>query len=346
MTAPGKSPRRIKTAAVKQAKKEKEKKPPRSRLLVKSAGATILLAILVLAGGLAVIYLAPDHGPVVKPVQPAHVPATKIPVFEVYPGEKQALPSPPTHTGDAVPAPSPPAGVGDTADLPSPPAVGQPRIAIIIDDIGYDRKIANRLITTDPALTLSILPESPFRREIAAAAREAGLEVMLHLPMEPEEYPHVDPGPGVLLTGMAPDALIGQLEADIADIPYITGVNNHMGSKLTTESVQLYQIFTVLKKKNLFFIDSRTTENSLCRPSAKKLQLPFAERDVFLDNTLSEADITRQVNQLADTAVRHGKAIGIGHPHPETCRVLADQLPLIKQRVQLVPASMLVTISD
>jgi hypothetical protein len=346
MTAPGKSPRKKKTAAVKKGKKETEKRPPLSRLLVKSAGATILLAILVLAGGMAVIYLSPEHGPVVKPLQPVHVPAAKIPVFEIYPGEKQPPPSPLTDTGDAAPAPSPPAAPGDSAVLPPPPAGGQPRIAIIIDDIGYDRKIANRLITTDPALTLSLLPKSPFRNEIAAAAREAGLEVMLHLPMEPEEYPHVDPGPGVLLTGMAPDALIGQLEADIADIPYITGVNNHMGSKLTTESAQLYQIFSVLKKKNLFFIDSRTTESSLCRASAKKLQLPFAERDVFLDNTLSEADITRQINHLADIAVRHGKAIGIGHPHPETCRVLADQLPLVKQRVQLVPVSMLVTITD
>ena len=186
---------------------------------------------------------------------------------------------------------------------------------------------------------MSILPHSPFSKEIAASAHKGGLEVMLHLPMEPAEYPAIDPGPGVLLTKMPPDTLLRNLEADIADVPYIKGVNNHMGSKLTTESIQLYQIFSVLKKQGLFFVDSCTTEKTLCQPSAGKLQVPFARRDIFLDNSLSEADIERQLKLLLDIARHKGKAIGIAHPHPETCKVLEKILPSLKKQAQLIPVS-------
>jgi polysaccharide deacetylase 2 family uncharacterized protein YibQ len=322
-----------KPVAVKPGKKNKTGTTP-LRHLMKVIAATIILIGFVFAAGLAVIFLIPVHEPVVKTAAPAIKPAAQRLVFEIYPSEKKP--------------PPPPAGPDSSGISPSPPPAtdGRPRIAIIIDDLGYDRAIANQLIALDPSLTLSILPGSSFPDEIAAAAHQAGLEVMLHLPMEPVEYPDVDPGPGVLLTGMSPDTLLGQLEKNIADVPYIKGVNNHMGSKLTAESIQLYQIFSVLKKHDLFFIDSRTTEKSICGPSAKKLQVPFAERDVFLDNTLSEADITRQLNRLVDIAVHRGKAIGIGHPHPETCQVLREQLPSIRQRVRLVPASALVEIAD
>lgn len=291
--------------------------------LVKVVAATIILIVFVLLAGLAVLILFPVHGPDIKATTVKKIPAATGIVFEIYPREKKPLRPPP----------------GEAAG-PLPEAAGpKPLVAIIIDDIGYDRFIAKRLIALDPALTLSILPHSPFNREIADAAHAAGLEIMLHLPMEPMEYPAIDPGPGVLLTTMPPDTLLASLAEDLADVPYIKGVNNHMGSRLTAESIQLYQIFSVLKKQGLFFIDSCTTKKTLCEPSAGKLQVPFARRDVFLDNSLSEADIKRQLNLLLDIARQKGKAIGIGHPHPETFKVLEQVLPSIKKQAQLVPVS-------
>ena len=299
--------------------------------LIKVVGATVILVAVVLLIGLAVLILIPVRGPDVKTTRVTKTPTAGDIVFEVYPRE-QKPPSPPL-TGD------------DAGAMPD--ATGsKPSIAIIIDDIGYDRAIAKRLIALDPALTLSILPFSPFNREIAAAARNAGLEIMLHLPMEPMEYPAIDPGPGVLLTTMAPDTLLRNLENDIADVPYIKGVNNHMGSKLTAESIQLYQIFSVLKKRGLFFIDSCTTEKSLCEPSAGKLRVPFARRDIFLDNSLSEADIKRQLDLLLDIARHEGSAIGIAHPHPETCKVLEQTLPSLRNQARLVPVSNLIQTAD
>ena len=165
---------------------------------------------------------------------------------------------------------------------------------------------------------------------------------MLHLPMEPMEYPRVDPGPGALLTSMSPDELIAQLTKNLDTLPSARGVNNHMGSKMTTMSNQMYQIFSILKKRNLFFIDSRTTAESLSRPSARLLKIPFAQRDIFLDHVQNADFIRKQLKKLVRIAIRHGTAIGIGHPHPITIDVLQEELPKLKNKVELVPASAVV----
>jgi polysaccharide deacetylase 2 family uncharacterized protein YibQ len=217
-----------------------------------------------------------------------------------------------------------------------------PRVALIIDDMGYDRSIANDYASLDSGITFSILPQSPHQREIAAYARQKGLEVMLHLPMEPFEYPKVKPGPGGLLMSQDPDTMLKILEDDIDSVPFIVGVNNHMGSRMTSESTKMYQIFTVLKKRGLFFIDSRTAPKSVCRPSAALLQVTYGERDVFLDHVEDKETIRGQVRLLVRTAERKGRAIGIGHPHPETFEVLEEEYPKLIKRVQIVHASELV----
>jgi len=131
-------------------------------------------------------------------------------------------------------------------------------VAIIIDDIGYDRGMAKKFLSLDAVFTFSILPYSPFQENILKAVHSKGWETMLHLPMEPNEYPKVNPGPGALLTSMTPDQLIRQLALNIAAVPGVKGVNNHMGSRMTTVSTQMNQVFSILKKRGLFFIDSRT----------------------------------------------------------------------------------------
>jgi len=112
-----------------------------------------------------------------------------------------------------------------------------------------------------------------------------------------------------------------------------------MGSKMTASSTQMYQIFSILKKKGLFYIDSRTTPNSLCKPSARLLQIPFAQRDIFLDHLHDEAFIRRQIAQLVLIAQRRDVAIGIAHPNPEMYDMLHRMLPVLKKKVRFVKAS-------
>jgi polysaccharide deacetylase 2 family uncharacterized protein YibQ len=217
-------------------------------------------------------------------------------------------------------------------------------VAIIIDDIGYDRSLVQRFLALDADITFALLPFSPFQQSIVEELRRAGREIMLHLPMEPVEYPRVDPGPGALLDRMPPDELIAQLERNLDSLPGVRGVNNHMGSRLTAQSTRMYQIFSVLKKRGLFFIDSRSTAATVGEPSARLFQLPFAERDIFLDHVVEAEFIRGQCRRLVQEAKRQGQAVAIGHPHDLTVRILAEQLPGLKGAVELVPASAIVKV--
>jgi polysaccharide deacetylase 2 family uncharacterized protein YibQ len=125
-------------------------------------------------------------------------------------------------------------------------------------------------------------------------------------------------------------------------VPFAKGVNNHMGSKMTAESSQMYQIFSVLKERNLYFIDSRTTARTLCKPSARLFQIPFAQRDVFLDHLQNAEFIRKQIKELISVARRNGYAVGIGHPHVITYNILREMLPELQKEVKLVPASEIV----
>jgi len=270
-----------------------------------------ILVILVISAGLIANYLI--------------FPKPSIPPFEIFPK-------------DDIPI--------RTTKPTATPSGKLPKVVIIIDDLGYDRKIAKNFIDLNAALTFSVLPNAPFRKSIATAAHNKGHEVMLHLPMEPFEYPMANPGDGAILSTMQPDELIDQLEKHLQAVPYVKGVNNHMGSKITATSTQLYQIFSILKKKNLYFIDSRTTANSLCKPSARLLQLPFSQRDIFLDNDQNPAAIRKQIKHLVELAKKHGDAVGIAHPHESTYQVLQEMLPKLKNQIQLVPASKVVDIES
>jgi len=223
---------------------------------------------------------------------------------------------------------------------PMPPIKrARPAVAIIIDDMGYNRIISKKFCQLDATLTFSILPYSPYKTNIIKNASDHGIEIMVHLPMEPNEYPKVNPGPGALLASMSADELIDRLNRNLDDIPLAKGVNNHMGSGLTSSSFQMNQIFSILKKRNLFFIDSRTTQKTITWQSARLLQVPFSQRDIFLDHIQEQAFVEKQIRALIKTARRHGEAVGIGHPYQVTLEVLAAMLPEIKKQVDIVPAS-------
>ncbi|NDY71465.1 divergent polysaccharide deacetylase family protein [Desulfobacter hydrogenophilus] len=221
-----------------------------------------------------------------------------------------------------------------------------PRIAIIIDDIGYNKELAMGLFNIDKNITFSILPFSPAGTQLAHSLSAKGAELMLHLPMEPTQYPKVNPGPGALLSSMSPDELLTQLRKDIHAVPGTVGANNHMGSRLTADSDKMNQIFTVLKQKNLFFVDSRTSAESKGEQSARMFQLKFSHRDVFLDNFQDIEYISGQIKKLIKQAKDHGSAIGIGHPHQATLDALKRELPKLKEKARLVPASRLVEVPE
>jgi polysaccharide deacetylase 2 family uncharacterized protein YibQ len=248
---------------------------------------------------------------------------SQAPVYEIYP-DKEAAP----HRRPPV--------------RPELPRGERPKVAIIIDDIGYDRGLARQFMAFNVPLTFSVLPESPFKETLVKEIRQRGLELMLHQPMEPKEYPDVNPGPGAILSAMTADELIAQLERNLDRLPGVRGVNNHMGSQLTTESTRMYQVFSVLKKRQLYFIDSRSTAETVCRPSARMFQVPFAERDIFLDHFQDARFIRNQFRLLIKEARKHGQAVAIAHPHRVTVELFKEMLPELQQQVQLVPASQIV----
>ncbi|MCF8025358.1 MAG: divergent polysaccharide deacetylase family protein, partial [Desulfobacteraceae bacterium] len=226
-------------------------------------------------------------------------------------------------------------------EKPRPPELPEkrPLVAIIIDDLGHEKEIAEKFLGLGVPFTYAVLPASPFQKEIAEQAYQNGGQVILHLPMEPKEYPDKDPGPGALLSEMSADERIRILKKNLDAIPYISGINNHMGSKMSENSAHMNQILSIVKKRGLYYIDSLTTPNSRSISSARLFHVPFAERDVFIDHVPEAEFIRFQLERLVEVAREKGRAIGIAHPHEVTYEVLAEKLPGLKQQVRLVPAS-------
>ena len=215
-----------------------------------------------------------------------------------------------------------------------------PRVAIVIDDLGGEDRISQELLRWDLPITYSILPFTPFSKTLAGEAHRKGREVILHLPMEPHGYPETRPGQGVLLEEMNETKLLRQLSRDIEAVPYITGVSNHMGSRLMEDPVKMKIVFSELKRRGLFFLDSRTTPQTVGLQVAQSIGLKATERSIFIDNSSAEEDIKRQLEQLIQLSLSKGKAIGIGHPHPSTIKSLREMIPKMKEKgIEIVPLS-------
>lgn len=233
-------------------------------------------------------------------------------------------------------------GQTDEVTYVRPQLPGSSRVAIVIDDLGWDFEAAQALLALEGPLSLAILPDAPHRMFIAREARRQGLDVLLHMPMEPHRYPDVDPGRPVLLSTMGAREVATQLEAALVALPSATGVNNHMGSRLTENRQALQIVMQQLKRHNLFFLDSRTTSHSLAYQIAQQMGIPTARRHVFLDHDPTPESIRAQLRRLAKLAQTQGSAIGIGHPYPETVQALRTALPELRQSgITLVPVSAL-----
>lgn len=196
-----------------------------------------------------------------------------------------------------------------------------PKIALIIDDIGFSRSRLSRFLKINIPLTFAILPRLPRTNAFAQEIQMYNHEIMLHQPMEPCN-PNVNPGPGALFIGDEPQKIVDTLEKNISDIPFVAGVNNHMGSKFTSSQEKMDETLRIIKDRKLFFIDSLTTCNSTAYQTAKRLHMATAFRNIFLDNIPEEPAILRQLDRLKKHAIRYGHAIGIGHPFPITAQAI------------------------
>jgi len=216
----------------------------------------------------------------------------------------------------------------------------RPKIALVIDDLGGERLITKELLEWRLPITFSVLPFTPYAKTVAREAHKKGKEVILHVPMEPHGYPEVRPGEGALLEEMDEESLRRQLVKDIEAVPYIKGASNHMGSRLMEDPEKVKIILSELKRRRLFFLDSRTTPQTVGMNVAQGVGVRAMERSLFIDHSLNEEDIKQKIEKLISLALSNGKAIGIGHPHPSTVKSLKEMIPKMKEKgIEIVPLS-------
>jgi len=199
-------------------------------------------------------------------------------------------------------------------------------VALVIDDLGYNRDRARRALALPPPVTAAVLPDAPYTTQIAHAADQAGIELLVHMPMQGEEdYMH----PGFLRSGMSPMGFRQRVREGISQVPGAVGLNNHMGSVLTTDQGAMDLLMRELRAAPapLLFLDSRTTADSVAFHAASHAGVATTRRDVFLDNDLDPAAIERQFTRWVRKARDNGCALAIAHPHPETLVVLERLLP-------------------
>jgi polysaccharide deacetylase 2 family uncharacterized protein YibQ len=220
------------------------------------------------------------------------------------------------------------------------PAVQAEKLAsIIIDDLGNNLEFGNMVINLPAPITLAFLPHTEYANELAESAHQSGKEVMLHLPLQ--SVRHHSHTPGTLKLHMTHKQFISQLKNNIHSIPHIKGINNHMGSLLTRHPGHMDWLMAALANEgNLYFVDSKTTHKSVAPLFATKHQVPFLNRDIFLDPDFRPETIRREFTRFINKAKLTGYAIAIAHPYPGTIQFIQQHLDeLEEQGIRLVPVS-------
>jgi polysaccharide deacetylase 2 family uncharacterized protein YibQ len=217
----------------------------------------------------------------------------------------------------------------------------KPRVAIVIDDMGYRKTTGDGLLHLDLNLSFSFLPGGPNSASQAKEAHKLGRDVLLHLPLEPHD-PSWNLGPGGLYVSMSRKALRNTFARGLATVPMAIGINNHMGSLFTENETAMRALLTIIRANDLFFLDSMTSPKSLGYDLARSMGVKTARRDIFLDNEHDNGKITNQLMKLVTMAEEHDWAIALAHPFPSTLAVLKEHESLFRTRVQLVGISKLV----
>ena len=262
--------------------------------------------------------------PALEPIAPKPVEKASFPL---------PLPAPP-------PTPAPPAWLRFA--VLAPPAGDRPLVAIVIDDLGLDRRRTAAVIDLPGPLTLSFMTYAQDLSDQTEAGRQAGDELLLHVPMEPIDHAE-NPGPHALLVAMPAVEILAQLRWGLDRFTGFVGVNNHMGSKFTADARGMAVVMSELRRRGLIFLDSKTTAISAGMREAAANGVPHAAREVFLDDDLNPAAIDRQLVRVERVARQNRSAIAIGHGHDATIAALRAWLPTLREKgFALVPLSAVV----
>ncbi len=219
------------------------------------------------------------------------------------------------------------------------PAAGPPSVSIVIDDVGYRMDLVEQAVRTLPkSVTFAIIPYLPYSVQSATYLHDHGYPVILHAPMEPDNNGRWKPTRGELMVGMPRKEVDRLLTGDFAAVPFAEGANNHMGSMATSDPALMKDVMTFLKARGLYFLDSRTTAQTVAYDTAQELGLPSAHRTVFLDDVDEEDAIIKQLDILVTRAETEGTLVAIGHLRPRTIDVLSRRIPYWTARgVHFVP---------
>lgn len=209
------------------------------------------------------------------------------------------------------------------------PSSGKYKIAFVIDDMGYTRDYEKTLKKLGRNVTYAVLPLLPYSKHFGELSRKTGANAILHLPLEAID--DTIPGRGLIVHNMSSKEVLETLKIDLASVPNLIGVNNHMGSRGTSDARLMRTILKELKKRNLFFLDSYTTSKSVTKPLGKEIGLTVLERGVFLDNIDSKPYIRSRIEKLKKDAKRNSHAIAIGHYRYNTLLVLSEEIPKLKK---------------
>lgn len=218
-----------------------------------------------------------------------------------------------------------------------------PAISIIIDDMGKLIQAGQRVIALPGPVACAFLPKERYTQELANVAFDSGKEVLLHLPMDSVDGRRLDTGAVTL--DMTERQFIARVQDNLASVPHVTGINNHMGSLLTRHPGHMLWLMREIRHQQapLIFVDSRTTVATVARRVAEENDVPSTDRNVFLDNEPDEERIAFQFRRLLRLAHTQGTALAIGHPYPQTLAFLERELPQLKQRgIQLLPVRELI----
>ncbi len=219
---------------------------------------------------------------------------------------------------------------------------GRPMIAIVIDDLGLDRRNADRVAQLPGPLTLSFMTYADDLAAQTRAAHAAGHELLVHVPMQPLDN-DLNTGFNVLRPDLPPDELRRRIAWALSRFDGYVGINNHMGSRFTADAGGMAVLFAELHRRGLLFLDSRTTPATVGDAMAARFDVPFASRNVFLDNEASADAVRIQLTKVEADARRTGFVVAIGHPHDGTIAALAQWLPTLSERgFALVPISRIV----
>ncbi|MBT0893153.1 divergent polysaccharide deacetylase family protein [Geobacter hydrogenophilus] len=292
----------------------------------------IVLATLAVASVFLIDGLIKDKRPATKPDLPKVMERHKLPPRDY---KEKAPVIHEDYTATVVPPPS------ERHARPRPAASGS--LAIIIDDMGKGTQEARSLIDIGVPVTFSIIPGLPKARQVAQEAQRRGIEVMIHLPMEPKGYPERRLEENGLLLSQGNEEISARMNGYFREVPQAVGANNHMGSAFTENREKMAVVLGILKEKGLFFVDSKTSAISAGESMARELGVRTASRAVFLDNIQDVGYISKQLRQAAAIARKRGSAIAICHPHPATIQALSLGLPKLRDEgITFVLASSLV----